>query len=71
MLTTDILQEARKNLNKIRENCKHGPLTANDVYPKAWVEKKVNNNLPEMIKSLKADSRKLKLHLNSRAYAVP
>ena len=24
MLTTDILQEARKNLNKIRENCTHG-----------------------------------------------
>ena len=67
MLTTDILQEARKNLNKIRENCKHGPLTANDVYPKAWVEKKVNNNLPEMIKSLKADSRKLKLHWKASA----
>ena len=26
MLTTDVLQEARKNLNKIRENCTHGPL---------------------------------------------
>ena len=35
MLTTDVLQEARKNLNKIRENCTHGPLTAKDVYPRA------------------------------------
>ena len=61
MLTTDVLQEARKNLNKIRENCTHGPLTAKDVYPRAWVEKKVNNNLPETIQSLKADGRKLKL----------
>ena len=67
MLTTDVLQEAGKNLNKIRENCTHGPLTAKDVYPRAWVEKKVNNNLPEMIQSLKADSCKLKLQWKASA----
>ena len=61
MFTTNLQQEARKNLNKIRENCTHGPLTAKDVYPKGWVEKKVNNDLPEAIQSLKADGRKLEL----------
>ena len=61
------MQEARKNLNKIRENSTHGPLTAKDVYPKAWIEKKVNNDLPDMIQSLKADGRKLKLHWKASA----
>ena len=55
LLTTDFLQEARENFNKIRENSTHGSLTAKDVYPKAWIEKKVNNDLPYTIQSLKAD----------------
>ena len=67
MLTTDLLQEARKNLNKIGENCTQGPLTAKDVYPKAWVEKKVNNDLPETIQSLTADGHNLKLQLKASA----
>ena len=36
MLTSDLLQEARKKLNTIRKCENHGPLTAKDVYPKAW-----------------------------------
>ena len=67
MLTTDLLQEARKHLNKIGENCTQGPLTAKDVYPKAWVEKKVNNDLPETIQSLTADGHNLKLQLKASA----
>ena len=67
MLTTDLLQEARKSLNKIRENSTHGLLTAKDVYPKAQKEKKVNNDLTEMIRSLKADGCKLKLQWKASA----
>ena len=33
MLTSDLLQEARKKLNTIRKSENHGPMTAKDVYP--------------------------------------
>ena len=51
MLTSDVLQAARKNLsfNMIKANNTHRPLTAKDVYPKAWKEKKVKNDPPTMI----------------------
>ena len=61
MLTSDLLQEARKKLNAIRKCENHGPLTAKDVYPKAWEARKLNSNTPSMIKSLKAEGRKLEL----------
>lgn len=61
------MQGARKNLNKIRDNSTHGPLTAKDVYPKAWIERKANNDLPDMIQSIKADGHKLKLHWKASA----
>ena len=62
MLTSDLLQAARKNFNMIKANNTHRPLTAKDVYPKAWKEKKVKNDTPTMIQSLKADGRKLQLY---------
>ena len=57
MLTSDLLQEARKKLNTIRKCENHGPLTAKDeqVYPKAWEARKLNTNTPSMIQSLKAE----------------
>ena len=61
MLTSDLLQEARKKLNAIRKCENHGPLTAKDVYPKAWEARKLNSNTPSMIQSLKAEGRKLEL----------
>ncbi|PFX11545.1 TNF receptor-associated factor 6, partial [Stylophora pistillata] len=67
MLSTDLLQEARKNSKKIRENSTQEPLTVKDVYPKAWKEKKVNNHLLDMIQSLKADGRKVKLQWKASA----
>jgi len=48
MLTSDLLQN-------------HGPLTAKDVYPKAWEARKLNSNTSSMIQSLKAEGRKLEL----------
>ena len=38
-----------------------GPLTAKDVYPKAWEEKKPNKQMSTIIKSLKDEGRKLEL----------
>lgn len=61
MLNSDLLQEARKKLNSIRKCENHGPLTAKDVYPKAWEARKLNSNTPCMIQSLKAKGRKLEL----------
>lgn len=61
MLTSDLLQEARKNLNSIRKFETHRPLTAKDVYPKAWEARKLNSNTPSMIQSLKTEGRKLEL----------
>ena len=61
MLTSDLLQEARKKLNTIRKCENHWPLTAKDVYPKAWEARKLNSNTPSMIKSLKAEGRNLEL----------
>ena len=61
MLTSDLLQEAREKLNAIRKCENHGPLTAKDVYPKAWEARKLNSNTPSMIKSLTAAGRKLEL----------
>ena len=61
MLTSDLLQEARKKLNTIRKCKNHGPLTAKDVYPKAWETRKLNSNTPSMIQSLKAEGHKLEL----------
>ena len=61
MLTSDLLQEARKKLNTIRKCENHGPLTAKDVYPKAWEARKLNSNTSSMIQSLKDEGRKLEL----------
>ena len=61
MLTSDLLQEVRKKLNTIRKCENHGPLTAKDVYPKAWEARKLNSNTPSMIKSLKAEGRNREL----------
>ena len=61
MLTSDLLQEARKKLITIRKCENHGPLTAKDVYPKAWEARKLNSNTPSMIKSLKAEGRNREL----------
>ena len=61
-LTSDLLQEARKNLNTIRKCEECGPLTAIDVYPKAWAERKLNSNTTSMIQSLKVEGCKLELH---------
>ena len=61
MLTSDLLQEARKNLNTIRTCKTNGPLTAKDVYPKAWEARKLNSDTQSMIQSLKAEGRKLEL----------
>ena len=54
MLTSDLLQEARKKLNTIRKCENRGPLTAKDIYPKAWEARKLNSNTSSMIHSLKA-----------------
>ena len=61
MLTSDLLQEARKNLNTIQKFKTNGPQTAKDVYPKAWEARKLNSDTPSMIQSLKAEGRKLEL----------
>lgn len=45
LLTTELLQEARKNFNGIRKgSVVSGPLTAKHVYPKAWEKNKVNKD---------------------------
>ena len=60
LLNTELLQEARKNLEKIQKgNVNGGPLTAKDVYTKAWEEKKPNKLMSMIIKSLKDEGRKL------------
>ncbi|KAK2552068.1 hypothetical protein P5673_026812 [Acropora cervicornis] len=62
LLNTELLQEARKNLEKIQKgNVDSGPLTAKDVYTKAWEEKKPNKQMSTIIKSLKDEGRKLEL----------
>ena len=62
LLNTELLQEARKNLKKIQKgNVDRGPLTAKDVYTKAWEEKKPNKQMSAIIKSLKDEGRKLEL----------
>ena len=53
MLTSDLLQEARKNLNTIQTCKTNGPLTAKDVYPKAWEARKLNSDTPSMTSLLK------------------
>lgn len=62
MLTSDLLQGARKKFNSIRKCENHGTLTAKDVYPTAWEARKPNSNTPSMIQSLnRAEGRKLEL----------
>ena len=62
LLNTELLQEARKNLEKIQKgNVDSGPLTAKDVYTKAWEEKKPNKQMSTIIKSFKDERRKLEL----------
>ncbi|XP_015775683.1 PREDICTED: uncharacterized protein LOC107353814 [Acropora digitifera] len=62
LLNTELLQEARKNLEKIQKgNVDSGPLTAKDAYTKAWEEKKPNKQMSTIIKSLKDEGRKLEL----------
>ena len=62
LLNTELLQEARKNLEKIQKgNVDSGPLTPKDVYTKAWEGKKPNKQMSTIIKSLKDEGRKLEL----------
>ena len=63
LLTTELLQEARKKLNNIRKgSAVSAPLRGKDVYPKASEEKKLNKDTSTTIQSLKAEGRKLELH---------
>ena len=54
LLNTELLQQARKNLEKIQKgNVDSGPLTAKDVYTKAWEEKKPNKQMSTIINPLR------------------